>query len=250
VIRIQRGSSPKGFSRRAKRWTDNFHAAREHDPPVTITQFWSRVRPQIRLDAEALYQAFHGKCAFCESRMAHVSAPHIEHYRPKQKFPDLAFEWDNWLLSCGRCNETKWTHFPDCDGQPCLIDPANEDPAQHIEFFGYVPIPLTKRSEETIKLVGLDRSPLEDERSRWLLYINALILLCCVDEFRTEARELLLWCMQDDAPYAAMTRCYLRLRTPRLANPTQPHTPISPQDPIRRIQRLTDEAASMLQNLE
>lgn len=250
MIRVQRGPQPEGFSNRTRTWADSFQDALKHNPELTITKFWSRIRPQVRHDAEALYQAFHGKCAFCESLMAHVSPPHIEHYRPKQRFPELAFEWNNWLLSCGRCNDTKWTHFPDCEEQPCLIDPVNEDPSAHLEFSGYIPAPKTRRGAETIKMIGLDRSPLEEERSRWLWHINILLCLCTVPEFHTEARALLIWAMQNDAPYAAMTRCYLREKAPRLANPAQPHPPIRPHDPIGRIQWLIDENISKLQSLE
>ena len=250
MIRVQRGPRPKGFSRRAKSWASGYKAESQRIPSLTVIQFWSRMRPRMGRDADALYQAFHGKCAFCESHMAHVSAPHIEHYRPKKKFPELAFEWENWLLSCGRCNDIKWAHFPDCNGQPCLIDPTNEDPYHHIEFVGYVPLALTQRGAETIRLVGLDRTPLEEERSRWLTYINILLLLCQTDELRAEARELLIWTMQADAPYASMTRCYLRQKAPRLANPAQPHPSINPHDPLVRIQQLVQTYAPMLQDME
>ncbi len=250
MIHVQRGPSPKGFSHRAKRWVNRYQVEHKSNPRLTVTQFWSKIRAQIRSDARILYEMFHGKCAFCESFMEHVSHAHIEHYRPKAKFSYLAFAWDNWLLSCGRCNDTKWTHFPDCNGIPCLIDPASEDPELHIEFSGYVPAPLTQRGEQTIKLIGLERSPLEEERSRWLTHLNALLLLCCTKEYRAEARELLIWAMQDEAPYAAMARCYLRHKAPRLANRTQPHPRVSPQDPIRRIQRLVDQYVSVLQDLE
>jgi hypothetical protein len=182
--------------------------------------------------------------------MAHVSRPHIEHYRPKTLYPDLAFDWNNWLLSCGRCNESKWAHFPDCDGQPCLLDPTHDNPIEHIEFAGYIPVPLTRRGDETIQILGLDRSPLEEERSRWLVYINALICLCLHDEFRSEARELLIWTMQDEAPYAAMTRCYLNQKVPLLAKPLQPHPHVDPTNPIQRIQQLLDRIIPILQNLE
>lgn len=250
MIRVQRGPQPESFTERARTWMNRFQEELKRNPELAVTQFWSRIRPQLRQDAEVLYRTAHGKCAFCESVMAHVSAPHIEHYRPKQKFPDLVFAWNNWLLSCGRCNDTKWAHFPDCGGQPCLIDPASEDPALHIEFCGYIPVSKTRRGEITIKLIGLDRSPLEEERSRWLTGINVLLLLCLSPEFRAEAREMLIWTMQDDAPYAAMTRCYLRQKAPRLANLVRLHPHVSPQDPIGRIQRLTDDYAARLEVLE
>ena len=70
---------------------------------------------------------FHGKCAYCEGRIASTQPGDIEHYRPKgrvthedrslvmvdsnggEKFPHpgyywLAYEWANLLYACSDCN--------------------------------------------------------------------------------------------------------------------------------------------------
>lgn len=250
MIHVDRGPKPGGFDVRSQNWSGRFQTEQSHNPQLTISKFWASVRDEIRQDAVVLYNFFHGKCAFCESYMAHVSSPQIEHYRPKRHFPALAFNWDNWLLSCGRCNDKKWAHFPDCEGQPCLIDPVTEEPSEHIEFVSYVALPKTERGKKTINLIGLNRSPLEDERSRWLIYINTLLLICShLPQQRQETRELLIWSMQDDAPYAAMTRCYLRDKAPRLANPEQPHPHVDPRAPIARMEQLLEENRRLLLDL-
>jgi uncharacterized protein (TIGR02646 family) len=250
MIRVDRGPEPDGFAARAADWRERFEEVRKRNPDLTASQFWSRVRRQIRADAQVLYAAFHGKCAFCEAKMAHVSSPHVEHYRPKSRFPDQMLNWQNWLLSCGRCNDKKWTHFPDCDGQPCLLDPTAEDPSMHLDFRGTQVLAKTRRGEETVKLVGLDRSPLEDERALWLIKIDLLLLLlCCAPEASAEARQLLIWAMQADAPYSAMTRCYLRQKTPRLASPETPHAPVALHDPQERISNLVEQFVDQLQGL-
>lgn len=250
MIQVERGPEPDGFAERAANWRRRFEEAHRQNPKLTAGQFWSRVRAEIRDDAQALYEAFHGKCAFCEAKMAHVSHPHVEHYRPKSRFPDLMFDWQNWLLSCGRCNDAKWAHFPDCDNQPCLLDPANEDPAMHLDFSRTMVLGKTLRGEETIRLVGLNRSPLEDKRAEWLMRIDQLLLLCCCmpDAF-AEARELLIWAMQEDAPFSAMTRCYLRQKTPRLASPETPHAPVALPDLQERIANLVERYADQLRQL-
>ena len=81
------------------------------------------------------------------------------------------------------------------------------------------------------------------------MYIDTLLLLCLTSAARSEARELLIWAMQDNAPYTAMTRAYLQQRTPRLAYPKQPHPYIKLQDPIERIERLIQEYGESLLNL-
>ncbi|MFZ5915860.1 MAG: HNH endonuclease [Chloroflexota bacterium] len=250
MIHVDRGPEPSDFSTRAAAWNQRFREALRTDPQLTASQFWSRLRDQIRADAQVLYKAFHGKCAFCEARMAQVSSPHIEHYRPKSRFPDLMFAWENWMLSCGRCNDTKWARFPDCDGQPCLVNPTTEDPDLHLDFLNDRVLAKTQRGERTIKLVGLDRSPLEDDRCLWLTTINCLLLLVChVLEARAEARELLIWAMQPEAPYSAMTRSYLRQKTPKLVDPGIPHPPITFPDPQGRIANLVEQYSDRLQSI-
>lgn len=251
MIRVNRGPQPPNFDQRRIQWLSSFNRAHAQDPEMTISKFWTKIRPNISEEARYLFRAFHDKCAFCESYLGHTESPHIEHYRPKSKYPELTFEWENWLSSCGRCNDKKWAHFPLCDDIPCLIDPTTEDPEQHIEFVGYTPIYKTEQGAETIRLIGLDRSPLEEERSRWLTYINTLLLHCISSqqEIKKEARELLIWAMQDDAPYANMTRCYLRQKAPRLAAPATPHSYISVSNPMQHIQQLVNEWTNS-QNLE
>ena len=68
----------------------------------------------------ALRTMFHGKCAYCESPIAGSQDTDIEHYRPKGKVTEadaagfvhpgywwLAMRWDNLLLSCSHCNQTR-----------------------------------------------------------------------------------------------------------------------------------------------
>ena len=67
---------------------------------------------------EALTVLFHGKCAYCESKVSGSSQSDIEHYRPKGAVKDaedagvehpgywwLGMRWDNLLLSCMHCNQ-------------------------------------------------------------------------------------------------------------------------------------------------
>lgn len=58
----------------------------------------------------------------------------IEHFRPKARYPQRAFQWTNMLLSCTECGRFKGSQFPTAKGRPLLIDPTAEDPWQHIDF--------------------------------------------------------------------------------------------------------------------
>ena len=86
------------------------------------------------------------RCMYCEDS----AADEVEHYRPKDLYPELVFAWGNYLYSCGPCNAPKRSFFAifadpngdvvelartpkqkilqPADGHPLLIDPRNEDP--------------------------------------------------------------------------------------------------------------------------
>lgn len=254
MIAVRRGDPPPGFQGRATQWSRRFADARSQDPTLSAAAFWRRVRSDLRADAAILAERFHYKCAYCEARMEHVQPPHIEHYRPKGRpeFVTRVFDWHNWLLCCGRCNESKWKRFPDCSGEPCLLDPAVDDPAEHLAFHRQEIEGLTERGEVTVRLLALDRSPLTRERASWLLRVETLLLLAdCAREVRVreEARRLVLWCLQEDAPFCAMTRAYVADTAPGLASPPHPHPWVSERDGQSRIAQLVAEHRDTIRQL-
>ena len=235
MFQVSRGVAPHGFQQKSANLLAAFYTARNADPKTTPSKFWSSVRKKLREEATILATRLHFKCAFCESRASHVQNPHIEHYRPKGRpeFEHLMFDWNNWLLSCGRCNESKWQYFPDCGGVPCLLDPALDDPIGHVEFCHTMIEGISIRGWRTIQLLDLQRVPLTRERGSWLIKIDILLLLAALAidaNVKTESRRLLLWSMQADAPYSAMTKRHLRRRAPKLAQPAVPHPHISEDD--------------------
>lgn len=253
MIRIVRGEAPPGFMELADELDQRWQLEAAKVSPISLTSYWQKVRPRLRTQAMVLWERQHHKCAFCESKVEHVSRYHIEHYRPKARFPGFIFQWDNWLISCGRCNEAKWSHFPDCDGLPCLVNPAAEDPALHIEFMGYTPIGLTMRGEQTIELLQLRRSPLEEERSRWLHTIQVLLLAMVRigdEKLRDQIRRYIISAVNDDAPYASMTRAFLKSKAPKLyaaaTQPTDSRLQLDPQALDELVQQLQKELLDYL----
>lgn len=72
---------------------------------------------------EALREMFHGKCAYCESKIAGSQDTDVEHYRPKKGVTEadeagvahpgywwLAMIWENLVLSCQHCNQSRSYH--------------------------------------------------------------------------------------------------------------------------------------------
>lgn len=87
---------------------------------------------------EALTEAFHGKCAYCETYYAAAQPADIEHFRPKGGVTTvgstpqppgywwLASDWTNLLPSCIDCNRPRKQDFP--AGIPTTAGKANRFP--------------------------------------------------------------------------------------------------------------------------
>jgi hypothetical protein len=198
-----------------------------------------------------------GKCAYCETRIRSAEYGKIDHYRPKATvvvYVDrgrrddvtgqpprrrilrrhqpgywwLAYDWDNWLYACERCNTWKGDQFR-VHGRrrPCapgvevsenatLLNPFDTDPAPHLRFDESGGIHgATRAGRDTIDICGLDRGSLVYERGRVAGALRKL-----VDDYHLAAAlsralaerliaQMRAYC-RDDAPYAGMCRYLLR----------------------------------------
>lgn len=122
------------------------------------------------------------RCHYCEDS----AGDQIEHFRPKDLYPEFVFAWNNFLLACGKCNRSKKNDFmvvvgqrlidvtrrpgaavkpPAYVGDAAPIDPRREDPLNYLFLdlvgtFVFLPI------------VGLDA--LDAERARYTIDLLAL----------------------------------------------------------------------------
>lgn len=203
MIRVRRGRAPDVLTRNRARWTSDLLRAKT---PKERERLLRRYRHQDVKDA--LVARFHGKCAYCESFIRHVDYGHIEHYRPKVRYPKQAFTWSNLVLACGVCNgsEHKGEHFPlKANGGP-IIDPCAEAPARHLSF-EYDPVARlasvrgkTTRGDTTEKLLGLNRQDLRAHRSERIQYLWFIAQRAMTDP---EARQLLDDAAAASRPYSA-----------------------------------------------
>lgn len=185
------------------------------------------------------------KCCFCEAKITHVSHGHIEHFRPKAGFvltdgsatiyPGyfwLTYDWDNLFLACEKCNSrpNKGNYFPLSDESqrasfterdisredPLFIDPALDDPEEHISFTG--PDPIVKNSSEkgkaSIKHLGLGREELVEHRRSKFNLLKALkeIIEITEDSSNSDlAKGLFVNTYRinssEDSEYSSMVKC-------------------------------------------
>lgn len=74
----------------------------------------------------ALREMFHGKCYICENK--EVTSYQIEHLVPHRENTDLKYDWNNLLLSCAHCNNTKLAKYDP------IIDCTKDDVEKAIHF--------------------------------------------------------------------------------------------------------------------
>lgn len=200
MIRVVRGAAPSILS------TDGIAAAdaliqQVHADPASANEleFDSQIYAH-RSVKQQLIDDHHGKCAFCESRITHISYGDVEHFRPKKavaqaagepiRYPGyywLSYTWENLLLSCQLCNQRhKRNLFPLADPAkratgpdamlseetPLFLDPTSEhdgdNPESHIGFRDSTAFGRSDRGEVTWVALGLNRPELRDLREQHL----------------------------------------------------------------------------------
>ncbi|MBQ7291289.1 MAG: TIGR02646 family protein [Clostridia bacterium] len=154
---------------------------------------------------ELLFACNHHKCAFCECKPGETSNIEVEHFEPKSIYPDLAFEWDNLLPSCRKCNEAKSDH--DTRTSP-IINPAKEDPEMLLTYDSLRIVPLQgsgqeKKADNTITVCNLNCNRLYNARAE---------LLISVTEYMDELKNKFEWIEEAD------TQQKRRVRITKLSN--------------------------------
>ncbi|HEV2478693.1 MAG TPA: hypothetical protein VGS79_03480 [Puia sp.] len=160
---------------------------------------------------------FDGKCAYCESHISHISYPHIEHYRPKSRFPNLCFSWTNLLLGCAICNgkEFKGDRFPGPAENGPILNPVNENPEDFLEF-EYDPATGTAmilgkdpRGTKTVDLLGLNKRP-DLVRHRSSVVRKMAVIAIQASHGNIEAIAEIKRCMGKDEEYSAFAKALFK----------------------------------------
>jgi len=217
MIWVKRASWPKVLLTKGEKWKSDIRAA---STPQGREKAQNKYRhSQIK---DALVAMFHGKCAYCESAITHIDYGHIEHFKPKgiPEYYDLAVDWSNLLLACGRCNgpENKGIKFPGPSSGGPLVNPTEDDPGQHFRFdFDRVTklanvLGISERGETTWRLLGLNRRELVRRRSD---FVKKLWVIATRYDSDAEAREIIDNAVSDGEEYTAFARELKRVLTAR-----------------------------------
>jgi len=77
-----------------------------------------------------LSKVFSGLCAYCEES----DEGEVDHFHPKSKFPQMVYDWSNWVFACHSCNLAKGEKWPPGG----YVDPCSRSrPARPENFFDF-----------------------------------------------------------------------------------------------------------------
>jgi len=131
----------------------------------TAKQLWKPKKPfdEITTSLIAMCPGTR-RCCYCED----ARGDDIEHFRPKDLYPEYTFDWKNYLLACSACNSNaKRQRFsvidahnqvydvtrkrnaavvPPIVGDPALINPRYEDPFHFLQIDLLITFSIKPRS--------------------------------------------------------------------------------------------------------
>lgn len=98
------------------------------------------------------------KCAYCETLLSEESKyMEVEHYRPKNIYPDLVVEWTNLLPSCKGCNGKKSDYDT---GIFDFVHPVDDNPKDHLTIHLSKPTTFVRGIDEKgkhfVRQIGLN----------------------------------------------------------------------------------------------
>lgn len=210
MIKITKLPKPKILEENDTQWTQEYQRALNKEIPLTDTIKNRYNQEEIK---QTLTEETHGKCAYCESKIKHISFSDIEHILPKSKRPDLYVEWTNLTISCEVCNRINKNDYYKPDDP--LIHPIFDNPSEHLMALGAIlyKVPGSRKGELTISILDLNRTDLIEKRREKLTAFQMLI-----DKYITESnpklknilREEILRETSENSEYSFMLSSYLK----------------------------------------
>ena len=205
MIKLFKGDQPEVLLRNASVWTKVVVEAFQRERKLPSSDKRKYNHPEIK---GALLRETCGKCAYCESKLKHITYGDIEHIVPKSKDPEKLFLWKNLTIACDVCNTRK----SDVEG---LIDPYDVDPEEH--FWHEGPLILARpgcdSALKTEKRLELNRASLFERRlERVKRLAEQLELIARVSDLETKRAlvEDFLLEGESDKEFAALARHMIR----------------------------------------
>jgi hypothetical protein len=119
-------------------------------------------------------------CGYCNSREPELGgseAFHIDHYKPKSKFPHLRCKYTNLIYACRNCNRFKgdyWPCFIEKSQGKFILNPRTDNPQEHIDQSSFAWTGITARGKWTVLKLRLDSDYLVHRRQDRLHIENTI----------------------------------------------------------------------------
>jgi len=130
-------------------------------------------------------------CCYCEKKVtAYGETSHIEHIRPRDKFPQLKNAYNNLSVSCqikGRCGHAKGNTFNEY-----FIIPTEENPGDYLTYSlnGEMrPIDNNQKGRETIEILNLNAPKLIGARKVMFIQLHEMKNSPGCDDFEKHFNE-------------------------------------------------------------
>ncbi len=192
---VTRVEAPQSFVNEATAWTQELSEKREEDKDSDhyYDRYNHQTKRNVRSDMEdSLLTMYSEMCCYCETQTSKERGQ-IEHLRPKKKFPDRTYDWNNLHWVCSVCNGSKHQKY-DCENP--ILDPSEPEPINHhIELQIDDGLPWvwlfnknnSPRGNTTIEHADLNRDDLK--AARMGTYLRTLRLISAIRKSNTGTQE-------------------------------------------------------------
>lgn len=207
MIKLNKMPKPNILVDKEVEWTEVLIRKKALGESPTTTEKSRYRHPEIKT---ALIQETSGKCAYCESKLEHITYGDVEHISPKSTELEAIFQWDNLTLACDVCNTNKGDKFPNKEG---LVDPYNHDPALRFRMFGPLifAVPGDNDARYTEITLDLNRAALLERRKEKIKYLREMVeaVAAASDRLRPRLLEVLELETAPDQEFSALAKSYL-----------------------------------------
>ncbi|WP_391564527.1 HNH endonuclease [Sinorhizobium meliloti] len=206
MIKLTKSKEPEILQKNRVSWEKTLfdHAASGTEPTQADLNRYNH--PDIK---SALLAETGEKCAYCESKIRHITYGDIEHIVPKRLAPEHRFKWDNLTIGCDTCNTKKGI-------KENLIDPYRDDPETEFVVMGpmLLPDPQSDRAKVTESALDLNRKALMERRAERIKALHSLVQIALSLKEEGDQKvlfdEIRLRETTDEVEYAALSRSYVR----------------------------------------
>ncbi len=207
MIQIHKLEKPEILKKNELKWTSDYLNELKSGITTSTNKY---NHEEIK---QKLIKETHGKCAYCESKMNHISFADIEHILPKSKRPELYVEWSNLTISCEVCNRIYKKDY--YNPQDPIINPVADDPKEYLQFFGALvySVPGKRKGELTKEILHLNRTELIEKRQETLKTFTDLVNKYASETnpvYKSILKEEILRHISPNSEYSLMLSNYLK----------------------------------------